>query len=144
MNFMDFADDACMNLFTEGQKLAMRSLFAKGNSKNSFLNSIACDSSNVAAGPTLPSDSIGDDLVITTYPNPFSSEITISTKSAVDIKGRVLKLYSAVGKLCTTQILQSQKTTLHLNNLPSGIYFLRIEGGKKPLVYKLVKQSETR
>ncbi|HEY9342273.1 MAG TPA: T9SS type A sorting domain-containing protein, partial [Hanamia sp.] len=134
---------ACMNLFTEGQKLAMRSLFAKGNPKNSFLNSIACDSSDVEAGPILPPDNIND-MVITTYPNPFINEVTISTKSTVDITGRVLKLYSAVGKLCSTQILQSQKTTLHLNNLPSGIYFLRIEGGKNPLVYKLVKQSGTR
>ena len=139
MNFMDFSDDACMNLFTEGQKLAMRSLFAKGNPKNSFLNSIACDSSDVEAGPILPPDNNGNDLLITAYPNPFSNEITISTKSAVDITGRVIKLYSATGKLCTTQILQSQKTILHLNNLSSGIYFLRIEGDQNSFVYKLVK-----
>ncbi|MEO5648537.1 MAG: M43 family zinc metalloprotease [Ginsengibacter sp.] len=141
MNFMDFTDDACMNLFTNGQKLAMRSLFAKGNPKNSFLNSIACDSSDVEASPVLPPVSEANDPVITTYPNPFTNEITISTKDAVDITGSVLKLYNAIGKLYDTHILQTQKTTLYLNNLPSGIYFIRIETGKKTHVYKMLKQS---
>ncbi|MBL0358535.1 MAG: zinc metalloprotease [Chitinophagaceae bacterium] len=55
MNFMDFSDDACMNMFTIGQKKRMRALFANGNLRNSFLTSFACDSNLVEAGP-LPSD----------------------------------------------------------------------------------------
>ena len=56
MNYMDFTDDDCMNMFTQGQENEMRSLFALGNSRNSFLNSSVCDSSLAQGGP-LPTDS---------------------------------------------------------------------------------------
>lgn len=43
-NYMDYSDDACMNLFTSGQKTRMRALFGSGGSKASLLNSGACGS----------------------------------------------------------------------------------------------------
>ena len=33
MNYMDYTDDDCMNMFSEGQKLRMRSLFASGGGR---------------------------------------------------------------------------------------------------------------
>jgi len=139
MNFMDFSDDACMNMFTQGQKIEIRSLFALGNSKNSFLNSAVCDSANAEAGPIPVDSNSSDSLGISTYPNPFFNEINISSKNSAQIVGRVLKLYNATGKLLKSQIVQSSKTILQVNNLPKGFYILKIEGDKKPLVYKLVK-----
>ena len=41
-NYMDYSDDACMNLFTEGQKTRMRALFDTGGPRASLLNSAAC------------------------------------------------------------------------------------------------------
>lgn len=41
-NYMDYSDDACMNLFTQGQKDRMRVLFEAGGAKVSLLNSAAC------------------------------------------------------------------------------------------------------
>ena len=37
MNYMDFTNDACMNMFTTGQKIKMRSSFALSGKHNSFL-----------------------------------------------------------------------------------------------------------
>jgi len=139
MNFMDFTDDGCMNMFTQGQKSEMRSLFALGNARNSFLNSSVCDSSNAQAGPLPITNNKNDSLEISTYPNPFYNQITVVSMNATSLVGKVLELYDVTGKLFITQILQSQKTVLQVNNLPRGMYFLKIEGGKKPLVYKLVK-----
>ncbi len=138
MNFMDFSDDACMNMFTQGQKNEMRSLFALGNSKNSFLNAAVCDSNNAESG-SLPTENETDSLMISAYPNPFTNEINISSKSAVSIKGKVIKLYTVTGQLYISKTIQSSKTTLQVSDLPPGIYFLKIEGGKKPLIYKLIK-----
>ena len=135
MNFMDFTDDGCTNMFTLGQKNQMRSLFALGNSKNSFLNSAVCKS-NTENAP-LPGEA--DSLLITVYPNPFVNEINIVSKNATGINGKVIKLFSISGSLYLTQVIQSAKTTIRVNNLPSGMYLLKVEGGEKPLIYKLVK-----
>lgn len=42
MNYMDYTDDACMNLFTNGQKARMQSLFSAGGSRVSLLSSQGC------------------------------------------------------------------------------------------------------
>ena len=41
-NYMDYSDDACMNLFTEGQKSRMRALFSAGGFRVSLLSSNGC------------------------------------------------------------------------------------------------------
>ena len=46
-NYMDYSDDACMNLFTSGQKARMRALFDNGGFRASLLNSNGCGN----AGP---------------------------------------------------------------------------------------------
>jgi hypothetical protein len=42
-NYMDYSDDVCMNLFTQGQKERMRALFDLGGFRESILNSVACN-----------------------------------------------------------------------------------------------------
>ncbi len=41
-NYMDYSNDACMNLFTDGQKTRMRALFANNGFRNALLNSNGC------------------------------------------------------------------------------------------------------
>ncbi|MGN6543019.1 MAG: M43 family zinc metalloprotease [Ginsengibacter sp.] len=137
MNYMDFSNDACMNLFTQGQKAEMRSLFASGGLRNSFLNSTVCDSSNAEAGPLpKPIDSV---LKIIIYPNPFNNVIYVTANQDKDIVGKVLKLYSITGKLYLKQTIESANTVANVNNLPSGIYILKIQGKNDEHVYKVVK-----
>lgn len=45
MNYMDYSNDACMNLFTNGQKARMQALFAVGGARFSLLSSTGCSSS---------------------------------------------------------------------------------------------------
>jgi hypothetical protein len=42
MNYMDYVDDNCMNMFTDGQSVRMAALFATGGSRAALLNSQGC------------------------------------------------------------------------------------------------------
>ncbi len=48
-NYMDYSDDACMNLFTSGQSTRMDALFASGGARESLTTSGGCGGST---GPT--------------------------------------------------------------------------------------------
>ena len=144
MNFMDFSDDACMNMFTLGQKNAMRSLFAAGGVRNSLLNSFVCDAANAEEGP-LPDDlkpEIVENSAIKVYPNPFTDKIIISASSKNDLTGKTLKIFGASGKQYNSRVLQTGNNTIDASQLPAGIYFAKIEGNGKPIMLKLIKISK--
>ena len=42
MNYMDYSDDGCMNMFTQGQNARMQALFAQGGFRYGLVNSDAC------------------------------------------------------------------------------------------------------
>ncbi|MEO8590132.1 MAG: fibronectin type III domain-containing protein [Flavobacteriales bacterium] len=42
MNYMDYTDDACMNIFSTGQKARMQALFGTGGARVSLLSSLGC------------------------------------------------------------------------------------------------------
>ena len=138
MNFMDFTDDGCMNMFTQGQKSEMRSLFAAGGFRNSFLNSSVCDSSLAEGGP-LPADT-SNTISISVYPNPFGGQITITSARVDDVNGRTISLYDITGKLYFTKTLQSAKTIIPATNLPRGMYILKLQSATGPKIFKLLKQ----
>jgi hypothetical protein len=137
MNFMDFTDDACMHMFTIGQKNKMRSLFALKGARNSFLNSMACDSSLAERGP-LPSDTVITANVISVYPNPAVSFVVIESTNSTDLVGKSAKIVSISGREIQTMVLRSQKNSIPVSNLQPGIYFIKIEGRASTL--KFLKQ----
>jgi hypothetical protein len=148
MNYMDFTNDACMNLFTHDQAIEMRSLFALGGYRNTFLNSSVCGDSLLAQGApnlpdstetTSPAGTTTNTAKITVYPNPFSSQIFIGSNNPAELAGTTVRLYDITGKLYKVQLLQSAKNSLSVGDLPSGIYFLKLEGGNNPQVFKLIK-----
>jgi hypothetical protein len=141
MNFMDFTDDGCMSMFTHGQVNEMRSQFAAGNARNSFLKSTVCESPDPEAAP-LPIDSAEEitPKIISMYPNPAKDIINIEAKNGAEIIGQTLRIYNVLGTEVKKQLLASEKNTISINGLPAGIYVVKIGEGKNIKVMRLLKQ----
>ncbi|MFT3679702.1 MAG: M43 family zinc metalloprotease [Ferruginibacter sp.] len=144
MNYMDFSDDACMNMFTMGQAARMRALFAKGNLRNSFLVSFACDSTLVQGGPVVeaPADTTVTPAVpvaAKAYPNPVHSTVTIECKAASKLSVKPVAVYSIAGVKVFTAQLDKEKTEFNFSSLKAGIYIVKIGEGKDSVITKLIK-----
>jgi hypothetical protein len=140
MNFMDLTSDACMNMFTQGQKIRMRSQFAVTGSRNSFLQSYKCDGS-LATGAALPQDSIGKvpaDM-IRAYPNPAVNEVTIQSDYLQTMQNKTATIFTPTGVPVLRQVFYGNKETIKLNTLLPGIYILSVGEGKERKTVKLVK-----
>jgi hypothetical protein len=73
------------------------------------------------------------------FPNPFSSQTTLYTNNLL-IKNATLIVYNSLGQI-VKQIrnICGQTITLHRDNLPSGLYFIRlIQDNKIITTHKLV------
>ena len=144
MNYMDFSDDACMNMFTIGQKKRMRAVFAAQGVRNSFLNSYACDSNLVQAGAT----SIPEAAPVTIatapsfkiYPNPVTASLTIESLGTDFTSKGTVNILNAAGKVVFTASLNKVKASFNLASLPSGFYVIKAGEGSNWFISKFVKQ----
>lgn len=143
MNYMDFTNDACMSLFTQGQVNKMRSLFAKGNYKNSFLAAPACAYSGPAEGPMIilpPAETPLAKIEIEIFPNPARNYINIKLKgTGIVAENSFAELYNANGKKVSLINLTQPTSTLPIQQLAAGIYYLKINSGSLKKQFKIVK-----
>ncbi|MEP7165967.1 MAG: M43 family zinc metalloprotease [Ferruginibacter sp.] len=141
MNFMDFTDDACMNMFSKGQKIKMRSMFALGASRNSFLNSFACDSTLATGGP-LPEDTLVKEKPqpsVQVFPNPAQNVLNIIPLNDFELAGKSCEIFNIQGMRLLQQTLTSNKGKIDLSFLPAGIYILKIGFGTDKKILKIIK-----
>ncbi len=140
MNFMDFTDDACMNIFTRGQKNKMRGLFALNKGRNSFLNSYTCDSSFASGGP-LPDTTaaVKPAISITVFPNPVIDNVKFLVNENYSLKGWNAVVVNAQGIKQYQQSLFSNADLLQIKHLPAGIYFLTLSDGETMKSFRLLK-----
>ncbi len=117
MNYMDYSDDNCMNMFTAGQAARMI------NSINMYypllLSSTACMTDGLDDLP-------GSDFSI--YPNPCSGILNLDFFTSVRFASGVnLRITDALGKTVMEHSIESMDNHIHqidLRFLPDGIYFL--------------------
>ena len=89
---------------------------------------------------TTVEENIVDQVSVTIFPNPTSEEVNIRFNVPTD--GEIsLFLMDSQGKLVKTDKIGTAVTdkAINMQDLPAGIYYLRLTKGKLVNVYKVVK-----
>lgn len=138
-NYMDLTNDECMNMFSLGQRDKMRAAFQTGGPR------FALSVSNAASAIPLPSpapeqaqEEAGQRISF--YPNPAQSQITIDVSKDETMIGQMASIHNHLGQQVMLLRINQTKTTISVQQLKQGVYFLRVAG--KPGTFKLIKGSD--
>jgi len=133
MNYMDFTNDACMNLFTTGQKQRMLSLFKDGGPRNSLLFSSALNQPWVTDSPAeTPAQ-------FRFYPNPTRGDMILDFNYNESWIGKTISIVNINGMIVSKLLISSRTQTLNLSQLKPGMYFIQGENGNQKLREKLIR-----
>jgi len=145
MNYMDFTNDGCINLFTHGQKARMRSLFGDGGPRVSLLYSKGLHKPWVEEAP-LPEPVTGKDdpttavMQLKLYPNPVSgSEIVLDFDYDATWVGKEVSIVSMNGNAVQKIKITAKTQRISLASLKAGIYFIQGWNEGKKLQQKFVR-----
>ena len=142
MNYMDFTNDACLNLFTKGQRAHMRSLFDDGGPRYLLLFSKGLDNP-WSSEETLPlpekTPVVETPVLLKLYPNPVSASVTLDFGNDITWIGKELRILNISGMTLKTVKVDSKIQALTLSALKPGIYFVQGNNGSKKITQKLIK-----
>jgi len=89
---------------------------------------------------TAVEETLEEGVKVTIFPNPASELVNIQFQSASDTE-IILYLLDSQGRLVKTEKIEAAtvEKSVNLQDLPAGIYYLRLTKGKLINVYKVVK-----
>ena len=122
MNYMDFTNDACMNLFTQGQKARMRSLFDLGGPRSSLLVSKGLDLPLISEIELPEADPQW--LHPQLYPNPASTQLMLDLNYDPRWLGKELKIINLMGQPIMNVIVTAKNQPIDISRLQPGVYLL--------------------
>jgi hypothetical protein len=134
MNYMDFTSDACMNLFTDGQKQRMLTLFKEGGPRNSLLSSTGLNKPWVTDSPVPPTTD-----AFRFYPNPTSGQITLDFQNNADWIGKTVSIVNVNGAVISKFLVTSNVQQLDLTTLKAGMYLIQADNGSQKLRGKFLR-----
>ncbi|MEO6069385.1 MAG: T9SS type A sorting domain-containing protein [Chitinophagaceae bacterium] len=137
MNYMDFTNDACLNLFTEGQKQLMRNAFNYGGPRASLLNSKGLGEPYLLEA-SLPIEEVAVKQ-ITLYPNPATTDISINFNGDISWIKKELSLINSNGATVLRFEVSGTTQKINLSNLKPGVYMVHGENEGKKIAQKFIK-----
>jgi hypothetical protein len=122
MNYMDLTQDACINLFTEGQKERLRTLFVEGGTRYAIVSSYALKTpTNSEPRPTEEPPVAGQYKI---YPNPATAEIILDLSYDIRWMGQPIRVTNVQGQSVMQATVSSKVVKLDISRLKPGLYFL--------------------
>lgn len=129
-NYMDYSNDACMNLFTADQKARMQSVMAS-QSRRSTLNGF---SATLCAATGIDDVLMNDGFAI--YPNPAKNFFTLNLISTQNTE---VVIFNMVGELIYQNNNPAKNIiTVDMNSQPNGVYFVKVKTNDKVVTKKVM------
>lgn len=123
MNYMDFTNDACINMFTQGQKARMRLLFEQGGPRFSLLTSKGLDLPLFSNIP-LPEEQDPKWLRPNLYPNPASSQVMLDLSYDSRWIRKTIFVTNMQGQNVMNVVITSKYQQIDVSRLQAGVYFI--------------------
>ena len=121
MNYMDFTNGACINMFTQGQKARMRALFNTGGARYSILASKGLLPPLIAEAPLPTEDPKW--LHPQLYPNPANNEINLDLAYDIRWIGKTIFVTNLQGQNVMNVMITSKNQRIDISRLQAGMYF---------------------
>jgi hypothetical protein len=137
-NFMDLTNDVSMNIFTNGQRDRMQSLFAPGGERFAMLSSTALTATPLSGPVSTTTSPDNGNLTISVFPNPATSMVSVQFND-VSIIGSTLEIYNQAGQKVITTNINELLVQVNVSSLSKGIYYIKIGDGKSRMISKLIK-----
>lgn len=131
-NYMDYTNDACMNIFTKDQKARMIAVMQNSPRRASLTTSTVCQA------PTMNTPDFDSLDKMRIYPNPASSKINIEIP--IGILTQSYTIYNSIGQvIVATPTNSNSQLTIDISNYSNGIYFIRIRTNDKEETLRFIK-----
>jgi hypothetical protein len=137
MNYMDFTNDLCLSMFTNGQKTRMRKLFDAGGIRNGLLSSKGLNMPLIEQ-MSLPEKS-PTWLHVKTFPNPATNSITIDMEYDGRWIGKEMMIVNMNGIVEMRQMITGRIQRIDISRLKPGVYYLKAEKEGSRILEKIVK-----
>lgn len=138
MNYMDYSDDRCLYMFTNGQNTRMNTAMT------TWYSDLLANAGNLCeAGVGI--SSAPDDFQFSLYPNPNDGLLTLDMTGTRDLGSSIdLTIVDALGEIVYSRRIENPVGMLHqieMSNFNSGIYFVNLSNTqfKKTVRVSLIK-----
>lgn len=122
MNYMDYCDDACLNMFTNQQSLRM--LNAMSSYKPSLLTSTACMPPSTGISP------LDQVFNVSVYPNPSEGVFNLDMFLLPSVVGDLqMTITDQLGRVVRTEVLANPAGRIlpvDLSGEADGVYFMKL------------------
>ncbi|SFQ09334.1 M43 family zinc metalloprotease [Flavobacterium akiainvivens] len=130
-NYMEYTNDACMNVFTEDQKDRMVAVLNNATRRVSLKTSDGCQA------PVGAIDGFGMKNIYL-YPNPAQTVVTVS-----GVDGELpdsLTIFNSLGQVVNTvKVSTDSDLTINTSAYANGVYMIKVDKGVQTKTFKFVK-----